>query len=379
MVPERQSTIILGTLGRAFSCRTTQRCLPAGASGGPRICWVSRPNRYSHESRGVKRSQRGLAGSARGQIGFVGLGNMGSRMATNLIRKGHDVLLFDVDQSKAASLAASDGGNVASSLRQLAQESSSVITMLRNTAEVETVYLGASQATSPAPGRVTEASPVSSTVGCKEVQTESGPDKSQGLLDLVQPGTLLVDSSTIDPNASKSLNAAAAARGMTMLDAPVSGGVPAASDGTLTFIVGGTEEGIERARPLLMSMGTKVLYCGGAGSGCIAKVCNNLCLAISMVAVSEAMSLGSKMGMDPAVLASVLNSSSARCWSSEVYNPYPGVVEAAPSSRGFNGGFAMSLMEKDLHLALQAARASSQSLPMGALAHQLYTILCNNG
>ncbi|CAM9997454.1 unnamed protein product [Discosporangium mesarthrocarpum] len=168
-------------------------------------------------------------------------------------------------------------------------------------------------------------------------------------------------------------------QGAVMMDAPVSGGVPAAAAGTLTFIVGGTEEGLARARPLLEAMGTEVHLCGGAGAGCVAKICNNLSLAISMIGVSEAMSLGSRMGMDPKVLAGVINSSSGRSWSSDSYNPFPGVMEGVPSSRGYKGGFSAALMEKDLHLALQAGRESFQSLPMGALAHQLYSIMCGHG
>eukprot|EP00903_Cladosiphon_okamuranus_P020624 g18934.t1 len=291
-------------------------------------------------------------------------------MAKNLKRDGHDVILLDADLSRAKALAAETGATAIVSLEEMAQACSSVITMLPNTPNVEAVYLG--NVNVPREGDRVDP-PLTATAA------ERGMEMGRGLLNLVQPGTLLVDSSTIDPLASRRINAIATSKGITMLDAPVSGGVPAAADGTLTFICGGTDKGMQRARPLLMSMGSKAVHCGEAGTGCTAKVCNNLSLAISMIGVAEAMSLGSKMGVDPKVLASVLNSSTARCWSSEAYNPCPGVMENVPSSRDFRGGFAASLMEKDLHLALQAARESFQPLPMGAHAHQLYSLLCNQG
>ncbi|CBN78392.1 3-hydroxyisobutyrate dehydrogenase [Ectocarpus siliculosus] len=303
---------------------------------------------------------------------------MGSCMATSLVRAGHDVLLFDVDARKAKAVAADTGATAASSLKEVAQASLFIVTMLPNTSNVEKVYLGGTShhrregATTDGPSLSPEKQRVRQA-GNGDTETE------QGLLDWVRSGTLVVDSSTIDPLASRRVNAIAEIKGVTMVDAPVSGGVPAAANATLTFMVGGTDEGLELARPLLMAMGSKAVHCGDAGAGCIAKVCNNLSLAISMIGVAEAMSLGSKMGMDAKVLASVLNSSTARCWSSEAYNPFPGVMENVPSSRGFQGGFAASLMEKDLHLALQAASESSQSLPMGAHAHQLYSQLCNEG
>ncbi|CAM9365308.1 unnamed protein product [Ectocarpus fasciculatus] len=299
-------------------------------------------------------------------------------MAKSLVRAGHDVLLFDaVDARKAKAVAADTGATVASSLKEVAEASPFIVTMLPNTSSVEKAYLGTSHrcragATTDDPSLSQEKQRVRQA-GSDDTETE------RGLLDWVSPGTLVVDSSTIDPLASRRVNAIAESKGVTMVDAPVSGGVPAAANATLTFIVGGTEEGMELVRPLLMAMGSKAVHCGDAGAGCIAKVCNNLSLAISMIGVAEAMSLGSKMGMDAKVLASVLNSSTARCWSSEAYNPFPGVMENVPSSRDFQGGFAASLMEKDLHLALQAASESSQSLPMGAHAHQLYSRLCNEG
>ncbi|CAN0068613.1 unnamed protein product [Ectocarpus sp. 6 AP-2014] len=300
-------------------------------------------------------------------------------MATSLVRAGHDVLLFDaVDARKAKAVAADTGATAASSLKEVAQASPFIVTMLPNTPNVEKVYLGGTS--HHRRERATTGGPSLSPEKQRVRQAGNGDTETErGLLDWVRSGTLVVDSSTIDPLASRRVNAIAESKGVTMVDAPVSGGVPAAANATLTFMVGGTDEGMELARPLLMAMGSTAVHCGDAGAGCIAKVCNNLSLAISMIGVAEAMSLGSKMGMDAKVLASVLNSSTARCWSSEAYNPFPGVMESVPSSRNFQGGFAASLMEKDLHLALQAASESSQSLSMGAHAHQLYSQLCNEG
>jgi 3-hydroxyisobutyrate dehydrogenase len=178
----------------------------------------------------------------------------------------------------------------ASSLAELAEACSVVVTMLPNTSHVEAVY----------------------------------SDADSGLLRWAQPDTLFIDSSTISPIASRAVASRAQAAGHCMIDAPVSGGVPAAQAGTLTFIVGGDSPAVQRATPLLQAMGRSIVHCGASGSGCIAKLANNLALAISMVGISEAMNLGVKLGMEPKTLAHVLNTSTARCWSSDTYNPYPG-------------------------------------------------------
>eukprot|EP00752_Nemacystus_decipiens_P012435 g11016.t1 len=213
-------------------------------------------------------------------------------MAKSLVRDGHDVILLDADSSRAKTLAAETGATAISSLKQLAQTSASIITMLPNTPNVEAVYLGNVDDSR-------EEGNIDPLPSARVTAAERGTETGQGLVHFVQPGALVVDSSTIDPLTSRRINAIATSKGITMLDAPVSGGVPAAADGSLTFICGGTDEGMERARPLLMSMGKKAVHCGEAGTGCTAKICNNLSLAISMIGVAEAMSLGSKMGMDP--------------------------------------------------------------------------------
>lgn len=164
-----------------------------------------------------------------------------------------------------------------------------------------------------------------------------------------------------------------------MLDAPVSGGVGGAAAGTLTFMVGGAEADVEAARPLLSKMGRNIVHCGASGTGQIAKLCNNLVLGISMNAVSEAMALGVKLGADPKVLAAIINTSSGRCWSSDTYNPVPGVLPNVPAARGYKGGFGSALMAKDMALALDAAKAAGVPLATGAAAHAVYALMLAHG
>ena len=164
----------------------------------------------------------------------------------------------------------------------------------------------------------------------------------------------------------------AAARGCPMVDAPVSGGVGGAEAATLTFMVGAEAPDFDASKPLLQAMGRNVVHCGGRGNGQVAKICNNLMLAIEMIATSEGMTLAARLGMDPRVFASIVNTSSGRCWSSDTYNPYPGVLENVPSSRGYSGGFGSDLMLKDLTLATDAAKSAKQAVLLAALAQQLY-------
>jgi 3-hydroxyisobutyrate dehydrogenase len=206
--------------------------------------------------------------------------------------------------------------------------------------------------------------------------TLSGPN---GVLANARPGTLIIDSSTIDPVACKSMHEQVRSAGMRMLDAPVSGGVGGAEAGTLTFMVGGDATDLARGKHLLDLMGKNIVHCGDGGAGEVAKLCNNLALAIQMVGVSEAMALGVRMGIDPKVLAGVMNTSTGRSWSSDTYNPCPGVMPNVPSSRGYTGGFAVALMEKDLGLALDAGRQSKTRLPLGSAAGQLYGLLLEHG
>jgi 3-hydroxyisobutyrate dehydrogenase len=265
-------------------------------------------------------------------------------MARNLLKAGHELIVFDIvtgAMDPAVSLgarAARSCGDVASSEVQL------LITMLPASADVETVYLG-----------------------------------SAGVLSAAKPDVFLVDSSTIDPHTARKVAAHAAKQGNPMLDAPVSGGTAGAEAGTLTFMVGGEAKAFEVARPVLGAMGKMIVHCGGAGNGQVAKIANNLLLGISMIGVSEAMTLGVALGMDPKVLANVINSSSGRCWSSDTYNPFPGVLPNVPAARGYTGGFAVDLMLKDLGLACDAAKRARQPVLLGALAHQLYQMLSGQG
>ena len=270
-------------------------------------------------------------------IGFLGLGNMGAPMARNLLKAGHRLSVFDLSEAAVAALVEA-GATAAASPAALARtDVELIVSMLPAAAQVKGVYLGA-----------------------------------DGLIAQVRPGVMLIDSSTIDPLSAREVTAAARAHDNPMLDAPVSGGTGAAAAGTLTFMVGGTAEDFERARPVLAAMGRNIVHCGDAGNGQVAKVANNLLLGISMIGVAEAMSLGVALGMDPQVLAGILNTSSGRCWSSDTYNPFPGVLDNVPAARGYSGGFGSDLMLKDLGLATDAARHARQPVPLGATAQQLY-------
>jgi 3-hydroxyisobutyrate dehydrogenase len=195
---------------------------------------------------------------------------------------------------------------------------------------------------------------------------------NRGLLAHVQPGVLLIACSTIDPLSAREVAKAAVEHGNPMLDAPVSGGTGGATAGTLTFMVGGSVADFDRAQPILAAMGKNIVHCGDAGNGQVAKVANNMLLGISMIGVAEAMALGVSLGMDASVLAGIINTSSGRCWSSDSYNPFPGVLETAPAARGYSGGFGTDLMLKDLGLASEAAKQVGQPVILGALAQQLY-------
>ncbi|MEG1039713.1 3-hydroxyisobutyrate dehydrogenase [Pseudomonas sp. NUPR-001] len=277
------------------------------------------------------------------RIAFIGLGNMGAPMARNLIKAGHQLNLFDLNKTVLAELAEL-GGQISSSPRDAAQQSELVITMLPAAAHVRGVYLG-----------------------------------EDGVLAGVRAGTPVVDCSTIDPQTARDVSAAAAKQGVDLADAPVSGGTGGAAAGTLTFMVGASDELFATLQPVLAQMGRNIVHCGAVGTGQIAKICNNLLLGISMVGVSEAMALGNALGIDTKVLAGIINSSTGRCWSSDTYNPWPGIIETAPASRGYTGGFGAELMLKDLGLATEAARQAHQPVILGAVAQQLYQAMSLRG
>jgi 3-hydroxyisobutyrate dehydrogenase len=280
---------------------------------------------------------------AEGTVGFIGLGNMGASMAKNLLKKNYPVIVYDLslDAVKSLKEAGASSGN---SPAEIASKVKTIVTMLPSSPHVRDVYSG-----------------------------------KQGILNTVQPGTLMLDCSTIDPAVSQEIQALAAKKDSVFMDCPVSGGVVAARDAGLTFMVGGLVGDFERAKVILSHMGKNIVHCGPTGTGQAAKICNNMLLAISMIGTAEAMHLGKKLGLDPKMLAKVLNTSSGRCWSSEMYNPCPGVIEGIPSSNNYQGGFGSVLMVKDLGLAQNSATATQCPTPMGSLAHQIYRIMCNSG
>jgi len=193
-----------------------------------------------------------------------------------------------------------------------------------------------------------------------------------GILAHANPRALLIDCSTISPKVAQDVAKTAKAKGFAMIDAPVSGGTAGAQAATLTFMVGGDEAEFTRYKNIFNAMGKNIVYCGGSGNGQVAKVANNMLLGISMIGTAEAMSLGVSLGMEPKVLAGIINTSSGRCWSSDTYNPFPGVLENVPASRGYTGGFGSDLMLKDLGLAAEAAKLAKQPIPLGSLAQQIY-------
>lgn len=277
-------------------------------------------------------------------IGFIGLGNMGSPMAHNLLAAGHQLSVFDLSEVAVEALVAAGAARASSVQAIAATDCELIITMLPAARQVKAVYLG-----------------------------------EEGLLANVHPGVRLIDSSTIDPLSAREVAAAAAQQNNPMLDAPVSGGTGGAAAGTLTFMVGGSKADFDHAQPVLQAMGKNIVHCGPAGNGQVAKVANNMLLAISMIGTAEAMNLGVALGMQPEVLAGVINTSSGRCWSSDTYNPFPGVMENVPAARGYSGGFGTDLMLKDLGLATEAAKHAQQPVLLGALAQQLYQSFSSQG
>lgn len=270
------------------------------------------------------------------RIGFIGLGNMGGPMAANLLKAQHQLQVFDL-VSEAVDRAVSDGAERAESAAKAVEGVDLVISMLPASTHVESLYLG-----------------------------------EDGLLNQITEGTLVIDCSTIAPSSAKKVSDAAQEKGIPLLDAPVSGGVGGAVAGTLTFIVGGEAEALEKARPFLEVMGGNIFHAGDAGAGQVAKICNNMLLSVLMTGTAEALKLGVENGLDPSVLSEIMRKSSGGNWALEVYNPWPGVMENVPASKDYDGGFLVDLMIKDLGLAMEAALEKGASVPMGALARNLY-------
>jgi 3-hydroxyisobutyrate dehydrogenase len=276
-------------------------------------------------------------------IGFVGLGNMGGPMAANLVKAQHRIEGYDVVAGAAARLAES-GGHAVANIAAAAAAGDVVITMLPAGPQVREVYFG--------------------------------PD---GILAHARPGALLIDCSTIDVETARAVAAAAAEKGLQMIDAPVSGGVIGAEAATLTFMVGGGAEAFARAEPILRSMGRTIVHAGPAGNGQSAKICNNMILAASMIAVCEGFALAEKLGLPAQTLFDICSTSTSQCWAMTGYCPVPGPVPAAPSNRGYAAGFTAANMLKDLRLSQQAAGATGAATPLGAAAANLYQLFVDSG
>jgi 3-hydroxyisobutyrate dehydrogenase len=272
------------------------------------------------------------------KIAFIGLGNMGAPMAANLLKAGHALRVFDLVTQSVSSLV-EKGAQVAETAAQAVEDAEIVITMLPASKHVESLYLG-----------------------------------ENGLLKQCPKHALVIDCSTIAAESARRVADAAAQLGLSMIDAPVSGGTGGAIAGTLTFIVGGKPNDLERARPILEKMGKNIFHAGAAGAGQVAKIANNMLLGIAMAGTAEALALGVANGLDPKVLSEIISKSSGCNWSIEKYNPWPGVMENVPASKGYAGGFGVDLMLKDLGLASEAAISTGSVIALGELARNLFAL-----
>ena len=268
------------------------------------------------------------------KIAFIGLGNMGGGMAANLVKAGHEVHAFDLSP-EALARATENGCATYTSVREAVQGAEAVVSMLPNGAIVDSVY-------------------------------------AADVIGHAPPSAVLLDCSTIDVGTARLVADAASAAGHAMVDAPVSGGIAAANGGTLTFMVGGSDEAFARADPILSAMGKAVIHAGASGAGQAAKICNNMILGATMIATCEAFALAQKLGLNLQTFYDISSKASGQSWSMTSYCPVPGVGPASPADNGYQGGFAAALMLKDLKLALEAAHGVGANVPMGTRAQQLY-------
>jgi 3-hydroxyisobutyrate dehydrogenase len=273
-------------------------------------------------------------------IAFIGLGNMGGPMAANLVKAGHKVTAFDLvaasrDQAKA------DGASIAETSVASVKGADVVITMLPAGKHVLSVW--------------------------------------NEVIPVMTKGTLIIDCSTIDVESAKQAHALAARHGALSVDAPVSGGTGGAKGATLTFMCGGEDKAFAAAKPVLENMGKKIVHCGGAGAGQAAKICNNMILGVSMIAVSEAFVLAEKLGLDAQKLFDISSKSSGQCWSMTTYCPVPHIVPSSPANRDYQAGFTAAMMLKDLKLAQDAAKAAGATTPLGANAAGIYSRYVESG
>lgn len=273
------------------------------------------------------------------RIGFVGLGNMGLPMAKNLVAAGHEVTGFDLSPDAVAALEAAGGASAGTAAEAVAGREI-VVSALPAARHVMAVYRG-----------------------------------GDGILAAAATGTVFIDTSTIDVESARKVSVAAAEAGHMMVDSPMSGGVGGAEAGTLTFMVGGSDAAFAAARPALEAMGKNIFHAGDAGAGAAAKICNNMMLAIQMIAVSEGFNLAERLGLEASKLYEISSTATARCWSLNDYCPAPGPQPNAPSNREYKPGFAAALMLKDLRIAMEAATGAAAHVPLGAHATQLYTMM----
>jgi 3-hydroxyisobutyrate dehydrogenase len=276
-------------------------------------------------------------------IAFIGLGNMGGPMAVNLHKAGFKVTATDLSADARARVAA-EGVSVSDSAAGAVSDADVVISMLPASRHVEGLYLG-----------------------------------EGGLLATLAASVRVIDCSTIAPETARKVAKAAAEKGISLIDAPVSGGTAGATNATLTFMVGGEDTAVAAAKPLLEAMGKNIFHAGGNGAGQVAKVCNNMLLAIHMIGSAEALNLGVSLGLDASVLSDIMKQSSGDNWSLQKYNPMPGVMDGVPASRDYSGGFGTDLMLKDLGLAEEAALGAQTPIPLGGLARQLYALHSASG
>lgn len=269
-------------------------------------------------------------------IAFIGLGNMGGPMAANLVRNGESVVVFDLVADAVKQLE-DKGAMAAASPQEAVKNADVVVTMLPAAQHVKSLYLG-----------------------------------EQGIIAHAKTGALFIDCSTIDAQSAKEVGAGAINAGYAFIDAPVSGGVAGAAAGTLTFIMGGDDAAVSRAKPVLRHMGANLFHAGELGAGQIAKLCNNMLLSVLMTGTSEALQLAIANGLDPKVMSDIMLQSSGCNWTLQKYNPCPDVMDNVPSSNQYQGGFMVKLMNKDLSLAMEAAQQVGASTPMAAAAQALY-------
>lgn len=272
------------------------------------------------------------------KIAFIGLGNMGAPMAANLLKAGHTLKVFDLVDKSVQTLVA-QGAQGVQSAKHAVSDAEFVITMLPASKHVESLYLG-----------------------------------EAGLLKYCPKDSLIIDCSTIAADSARRVARSAEEFGLNMIDAPVSGGTGGAIAGTLTFIVGGEAQNLERAKPILEKMGKNIFHAGAAGAGQVAKIANNMLLGIAMAGTAEALALGVANGLDPKILSNIISKSSGCNWAVEKYNPWPGVMDNVPASKGYAGGFGVDLMLKDLGLAAEAAISTGSMIALGELARNLFTL-----